>query len=105
MLLFLNKKSTWPLYLEQLLTIPLMTAFFTVYRAALSDDLGSVNFAKANAKLGAFAGLGVITGPVLSVLISRRFEPRCVCVCWTEWMVSAGGCGCVGVCDSVCVCV
>ena len=40
MLLFLNKTSTWPLYLEQLMTIPLVTAFFTVYRAALSDVLG-----------------------------------------------------------------
>lgn len=45
-LLFSNPGKLWPLLLEQILTIPLVTSFFTVYRAAISDELDGPNYAK-----------------------------------------------------------
>ena len=38
-IMFLNPTSMWPLILEQILTVPLITSFFTTWRAALSDEV------------------------------------------------------------------
>jgi MFS family permease len=62
--------------MEQAITIPLITSFFTTWRASLSDCLEGSSYAKCNALIGAAAGLGIITGPAVSSLIMNFADPR-----------------------------
>ena len=39
MIMFLFPKALWPIVLEQTVTIPLVTSFFTTWRASASDLL------------------------------------------------------------------
>mmetsp|Transcript_19025 Transcript_19025/g.59815 ORF Transcript_19025/g.59815 Transcript_19025/m.59815 type:complete len:455 (-) Transcript_19025:257-1621(-) len=69
-------KSMFPLILEELVTIPLVTAYFTTMRAVLADKLDAVGVAQANATIGIYAGLGTILGPALGAALMKRFEAR-----------------------------
>jgi hypothetical protein len=71
-LIFLRPESMWPLVLEQVATVPLVTSFFTTWRAALSDVLEGAAFARTQAKIGIAAGVGLLCGPFLSKMIMRR---------------------------------
>ena len=75
-LMFLYSKHKWPVILEQLITVPLVTSFFTTWRASASDILQGQDFAKFTATVGAFAGLGLLAGPITSKLIMRYTDPK-----------------------------
>jgi len=75
-ILFANPGKLWPVVLEQLVSIPLVTTFFATYRASLGDSLKGASFAKANAKLGVAAGISVMMGPLLTRLMMSRTSPR-----------------------------
>jgi len=75
-ILFLNPTKKWPIILEQAVTIPVTTSYFTTYRAALADKISGSLFAKANAQIGAFIGLAIIAGPLLAEAIMRRAHPK-----------------------------
>lgn len=50
-IMFLWPSRRWPYALEQLVTIPLVTSFFTTYRASLSDAFDGQAYAKAAAQV------------------------------------------------------
>jgi MFS family permease len=75
-ILFFNSKKKWPIVLEQLVTIPIITSYFTAYRSALSDKLSGEDVAKANALIGAWIGLAVIAGPLAAELVMRNTDPK-----------------------------
>ena len=62
--------------MEQLVTTPLITSFFTTWRASLSDHLEGAAVAKTNAKVGVCAGLGIVVGPFLSKTIMANAHPK-----------------------------
>ena len=83
-LMFLNPMKMWPLILEQVATVPLVTSFFTTWRAALSDELEGGEFAQATAYVGVSAGVGLVTGPFIAKFLMNRFE--------TKWCYFASMC-------------
>eukprot|EP00912_Choanoflagellata_sp_UC4_P001381 UC4_evm2s856 len=64
LLMFLNPKTVWPIVLEQTITIPLITSFFTTWRASASDILEGTEYATFNAKIGISAGSAIVAGPL-----------------------------------------
>ena len=72
LLMFLNPNSKWPIILEQTVTIPLITVFFTTWRASISDKLSGASYAAANAKIGISAGLAIVLGPMLCKAVMAR---------------------------------
>jgi len=76
LLLFFNPEKKWPLILEQGVSIPLVTSYFTLYRAALADTVEGPAFVKANASISGFIGLSVIAGPLFADQIMRRADPK-----------------------------
>eukprot|EP00041_Stephanoeca_diplocostata_P014775 m.278994 g.278994 ORF g.278994 m.278994 type:complete len:447 (+) comp19795_c0_seq1:198-1538(+) len=87
--LFLKPTSLWPLVAEQLITTPLITAFFTTYRAAVSDVLQGETYTKVQAQLGVCAGVAIMAGPLLSHIVMSRMHPR---YCFLVASVLSGGC-------------
>jgi hypothetical protein len=77
--------------MEQAITVPLITSFFTTWRASLSDCLEGSSYAKCNALIGAAAGLGIITGPAMSSLIMVRADPK---YCFLASSVFSATCFC-----------
>ena len=75
-LMFLNPTAVWPIVVEQLAVTPMITSFFTTWRAAVSDELEGAMYAKANAKIGVSAGLGIIVGPLFAGLVMKRADPK-----------------------------
>jgi MFS family permease len=76
LLMFSFPASLWPTVMEQLVTVPLITTFFTTWRAAASDELEGEVFSRFTATVGAFAGMGILTGPLISKVIMNRYEPK-----------------------------
>jgi len=76
LLLFLQPGKRLPLILEQAVTIPMVTSFFTAYRAALGDHLRGSAFARANATIGMGAGAAIVTGPLLTKAVMSRADPK-----------------------------
>ncbi len=76
LLMFVRPASMGPLVLEQLITVPLVTSFFTTWRAAVSDVVSGAAYARAQAKIGVAAGFGVLIGPLMAKLIMRRAHVR-----------------------------
>ena len=109
-LMFLYPHRRWPYALEQLVTIPLVTSFFTTYRASLSDAFDGQAYAKAAAQVsplwlrnrqlpkeyraylriqvGVYAGVAVILGPLIAKTVLARAHPRYVFLlssCLAAW--------------------
>mmetsp|Transcript_62973 Transcript_62973/g.203041 ORF Transcript_62973/g.203041 Transcript_62973/m.203041 type:complete len:452 (-) Transcript_62973:246-1601(-) len=76
LLLFLQPNKKYPLIVEQAVTIPLVTSFFTIYRAALGDQLEGSAFARANATISMAAGAALVAGPMVAKTIMNRSEPK-----------------------------
>lgn len=75
-MLFLLPNKKWPIVMEQVVTLPVVTSFFTTYRATLGDHLSGVNLARANAEIGIPIGLSVIAGPLVASWIMSRSHPK-----------------------------
>lgn len=75
-LVFLRPNEAWPMVVEQLVTVPLTTSFFTTWRAAVSDVLEGTAYAQFQAKMGMAAGLGVIIGPLLGKVIMAKLHVK-----------------------------
>ena len=75
-LMFMRPQSLWPLILEELVATPLVTSFFTTWRAALSDVLQGGAFARTQAKIGMAAGIGLLCGPFISKTIMRNIDVK-----------------------------
>lgn len=88
--------------MEQLVTTPFITSFFTTWRASLSDNLEGAAFARTNAKIGVCAGLAIVAGPLMSKAIMSRADPKYVVVVLFVLcpMVSVGP---VGVQENICI--
>merc|ERR1719282_1129000 len=76
LLLFFNPDKKWPLILEQSVSVPLVTTYFSAYRAALADKVEGATYAKANAEISTYIGVSVIVGPLLAEAIMRRAHPK-----------------------------
>lgn len=76
LLLFLQPNKKYPLILEQAVTIPLVTSFFTTYRAMLGDHLKGAAFARANATISMGAGVAIVTGPLFAKAVMNRMHPK-----------------------------
>lgn len=76
LLMFLRPYSIWPLITEQIVTVPLITSFFTTWRASLSDELEGGEFAQAAAKVGVAAGVGLVSGPLVGKFLMNRYETK-----------------------------
>ena len=87
-IMFVRPHSLWPLILEQIVTVPFITSFFTTWRASLSDELQGSDFAQASAKVGVAAGVGLVCGPLLAKMLMNRYE--------TKWVYLAS-CGMAGI--------
>jgi len=66
----------FPHVLDQIITIPLTTSFFAMYRAVLGDYLEAASFARANAKIGMAAGVALVAGPLVTKAIMSRTDPK-----------------------------
>jgi len=88
-LMFLFSTHKWPVILEQLITVPLVTSFFTTWRASASDQLSGQDFARFTATVGAFAGLGLLAGPMVSKVIMRYADPKYCFLAATIFSASA----------------
>lgn len=76
LIMFASSTKKWPLVVEQLISIPLMTMYFNTSRAACADKLEATEMAKANAEMGIKIGVSVILGPLLGTLVMKRLHPR-----------------------------
>ena len=80
LLMFSNPTAKWALVVEQLVTTPLVTSFFTTWRAALSDKISGAAYARAQALIGVAAGGGILLGPFMATAIMSRTNVKyCVC--------------------------
>lgn len=75
-LLFLKSDKRWPIVLEQAVQIPLVTSFFTTYRAAIGDKLQGAAFARANATISMGAGVALVSGPLIAKAVMNRADPK-----------------------------
>lgn len=76
MLLFKFPDKLWPLVIEQAVSVPCVTSYFTTYRAALGDRLEGKSFANANASIGMAIGASLIAGPLVTKTVMSRMDPK-----------------------------
>mmetsp|Transcript_74435 Transcript_74435/g.166995 ORF Transcript_74435/g.166995 Transcript_74435/m.166995 type:complete len:449 (+) Transcript_74435:111-1457(+) len=66
----------FPHFVDSAITIPLVTSFFTTYRAMLADHLEGSAFARANAKISMGAGAAIVLGPLITKAVMNRRDPK-----------------------------
>jgi hypothetical protein len=74
--MFANPTAKWALVVEQLVTTPLVTSFFTTWRAAVSDKISGTAYARASALIGVSAGGGMLGGTFLATAVMNRADVK-----------------------------